>query len=165
MICRMSAKSRKAGAAEDVVAVNKKAYRNFEIEDRFEAGMELLGSEVKSLRLGQADLTGSYARIANGQCWLVGTKIAQYGQTGMAGHEPTRKRKLLVHKHEIRRIYTKLEQRGYTLVPLRIYFSGRGLAKVELALACGKRKYDKRRAITEREQKKDIAKRMRKYRR
>lgn len=159
----MSANKRKAGATE--VTVNKKAYHNFEIEDRFEAGMELLGSEVKSLRDGAADLTGSYARTSNGECWLVGAKIAQYQQAGLGGHNPTRKRKLLLHKHEIRKIYTKLEQRGFTLVPLRIYFNNNGIAKVELALARGKRKYDKRRAITEREQKKDVEKRMKKYRR
>jgi SsrA-binding protein len=150
---------------ESSVAVNKKAYHNFEIEERLEAGMELLGSEVKSLRFGQADLSGSYARVANGECWLFGTKIAQYQQAGLTGHNPTRKRKLLLHKHEIRKIYTKLEQRGFTLVPLRIYFNNKGIAKVELALARGKRKYDKRRAIAEREQKKDIDKRMKKYRR
>jgi SsrA-binding protein len=165
IIAVMSANKRKDGVAEVAVAVNKKAWHNFEIEDRFEAGVELLGSEVKSLRTGQADLTGSYARIANGECWLVGTKITQYQQTGLMVHDPTRKRKLLLHKHEIRKIYTKLEQRGYTLVPLRIYFNQKGLAKVEVALARGKRKYDKRQAIMEREQKKDIEKRMKKYRR
>jgi SsrA-binding protein len=95
----------------------------------------------------------------------VGAKIAQYQQTGLSGHNPTRKRKLLLHKHEIHKIYTKLEQRGYTLVPLRIYFNNKGIAKIELALARGKRKYDKRRAITEREQKRDVEKRMKKYRR
>jgi SsrA-binding protein len=163
IICEMSSKPRKNEAGE--VAVNKKAYYSFEIEDRLEAGIELLGSEVKSLRTGQADLVGSYARLSNGECWLVGAKIAQYQITGIAGHNPTRKRKLLLHKHEIRKIYTKLEQRGFTLVPLRIYFNQKGLAKVELALARGKRKYDKRRAITEREQKKDVEKRMRKFRR
>jgi SsrA-binding protein len=150
---------------ESSVAVNKKAWHNFEIEDKFEAGMELLGSEVKSLRTGQADLSGSYARIVNGECWLVGAKISQYQITGLAGHNPTRKRKLLLHKQEIRKIYTKLEQRGYTLVPLRIYFNQKGLAKTEVALARGKRQYDKRRAITEREQKRDIDKRMKKFRR
>jgi len=159
----MSAKPRKDGATD--VAVNKKAFHNFEIEDRLEAGIELMGSEVKSLRTGQADLSGSYARIANAECWLVGAKIAQYQQAGLTGHNPTRKRKLLLHKHEIRKIYTKLEQRGFTLVPLRIYFNNKGLAKMELALARGKRQYDKRRAITEREQKRDIDKRMKKFRR
>lgn len=165
IICEMSAKSRKNDTGELSVTVNKKAFHNFEIEDRFEAGMGLLGSEVKSLRDGQADLSGSYARIANGECWLLGAKIAQYQQAGLTGHTPTRKRKLLLHKHEIRKIYTKLEQRGYTLVPLRIYFNQRGIAKIEIALARGKRKYDKRQAITEREQKKDIEKRMKKFRR
>jgi SsrA-binding protein len=159
----MSAKSSKNGIAE--VTVNKKAFHNFEIEDRFEAGIALSGSEVKSLRTGQADLTGSYARIVNSECWLVGAKISQYQQAGLTGHNPTRKRKLLLHKHEIHKIYIKLEHRGFTLVPLRIYFNQKGFAKVELALACGKRKYDKRRAITEREQKKDIEKRMKKFRR
>jgi SsrA-binding protein len=159
----MSAKSQKNGIAE--VTVNKKAFHNFEIEDRFEAGIALSGSEVKSLRTGQADLTGSYARIVNSECWLVGAKISQYQQAGLTGHNPTRKRKLLLHKHEIHKIYIKLEHRGFTLVPLRIYFNQKGFAKVELALACGKRKYDKRRAITEREQKKDIEKRMKKFRR
>jgi SsrA-binding protein len=160
----MSAKSQKKIAATGAVAENRKAWHNFEIEDKFEAGMELLGSEVKSLRTGQADLSGSYARIVNGECFLMGAKIAQYQITGLAGHNPTRKRKLLLHKHEIRKIYTKLEQRGYTLVPLRIYFNQKGIAKTEVALARGKRQYDKRRAITEREQKRDVEKRMKKYR-
>ena len=161
----MSAESHEKKAVEQQVAANKKAYHNFILEDRIEAGVALLGSEVKSLRCGQADLTGSYARVAGGECWLVGAKIAQYQQAGLMGHEPTRKRKLLLHRHEIHRITTKLDQRGYTLVPLRIYFSERGIAKVELALARGKRKYDKRQAIVEREQKKDINKRMKKFRR
>jgi SsrA-binding protein len=163
IIGQMSAKSQKKDAAGSV-AVNKKAWHNFEIEDRLEAGVELLGSEVKSLRTGQADLSGSYARIINGECWLVGAKISQYQIMGLAGHSPTRKRKLLLHKHEIRKIYTKLEQRGYTLVPLRIYFNQKGLAKVELAMARGKRQYDKRQAIAKREQKRDIDKRMKKFR-
>ena len=148
------------------VTVNKKAYGNFELIERFEAGLELLGSEVKSLRAAQADLTGSYARVENSQCWLVGAKIAQYqtDPSGIVGHEPARKRKLLLHKSEIRRIRTKLEQRGFTLVPLRIYFSNRGFAKIEVALAKGKRQYDKRRTIAEQQQKRDVDRDMRKYR-
>jgi SsrA-binding protein len=145
------------------VAVNKKAFRDFILVERFEAGLSLLGSEVKSLRNGSADLAGSYAKIEDGQCWLVGTTIAQYEQAGIRNHEPTRKRKLLLHKSEIRKLWTKLEQRGFTLVPLRIYFSKRSLAKVELALAHGKRKYDKRRSITERDQRRDIDRDLRKY--
>jgi len=161
----MAAKSRKSKDKQGSVAVNKKAYRNFELIERFEAGLELLGTEVKSLRASQADLDGSYARIEEQQCWLVGAGIAQYQQAGQSFYEPLRKRKLLLHKAEIHRIRTKLEQRGFTLVPLRIYFNDRGLAKIELALARGKRQYDKRKTIAEREQKRDIARNMRKYRR
>lgn len=147
------------------VAVNKKAYRNFELIDKYEAGLELLGTEVKSLRAGMADLNGSYARVDNEQCWLVGASITQYQHGRSRQHEPMRKRKLLLHKAEIRRIQIKLEQRGFTLVPLRIYFNTRGLAKIELALARGKRQYDKRRTITDRDQKREIDRSMKKYRR
>jgi len=162
---QMAAKSRKERDKQGPVAVNKKAYRNFELIEKFEAGLELLGTEVKSLRDAQADLNGSYARVEDQQCWLVGATIAQYQQAGPRQHEPTRKRKLLLHKAEIHKIRTKLEQRGFTLVPLRIYFNDRGLAKIELALARGKRQYDKRKAITERDQKRDVDRSMKKYRR
>jgi SsrA-binding protein len=160
----MAAKSRQSKYKQGSAAVNKKAYRNFELVEKFEAGMSLLGTEVKSLRAAQADLDGSYARIINDQCWLVGATIAQYQEAGANNHEPTRRRKLLLHKAEIHRIKTKLEQRGFTLVPLRIYFSGRGLAKIELALARGKRQYDKRKKIAERQQKRDIDRSMKKFR-
>ncbi len=146
------------------MAKNKKAYRDFELVEKFEAGLALCGSEVKSLRGAAADLSGSYARIQDGECWLVGAKIAPYAMARDGGHDPTRKRKLLLHKAELHRIWTKLEQRGFTLVPLRMYFSPRGLAKVELALAQGKRQYDKRKSITERAQKRDIDRSMKKYR-
>ncbi len=160
----MAAKSHKKGNGQRLVTVNKKAYHNFELVEKFEAGMSLVGTEVKSLRAGQADLDGSYARIKNQECWLVGAKIARYEQAGDANHEPARNRKLLLHGAEIRRLKTKLEQRGFTLVPLQIYFSGKGLAKIELALARGKRQYDKRRTITERQQKRDIDRDLKKYR-
>jgi SsrA-binding protein len=159
----MSAKPRKSKDKQGSVAVNKKAYRNFELIERFEAGLELLGTEVKSLRAGAADLAGSYARIEGEQCWLVGAGIAQYEQAGASKHEPLRKRKLLLHKNEIRKVRVKLEQRGFTFVPLRIYFNDRGLAKIELALAKGKRQYDKRRTIAERTQKRDVDRDMKKY--
>lgn len=161
----MTAKSGKNKGKERQVAVNKKAYRNFELVERFEAGISLLGTEVKSLRESGADLGGSYARVDGDECWLVGAGVAQYDKAGGIGHEPTRKRKLLLHKGEIHKIRTKLEQRGFTLVPLRIYFSIRGLAKVELALARGKRQYDKRKAITERAQKRDIDRDIKKLKR
>jgi len=160
----MAAKSRKRKENISPRVTNKKAYRNFMLFEKFEAGLELLGSEVKSLRLATADLDGSYARIKGSQCWLVGAKIAQYQQAGASNHEPMRMRKLLLHKAELRKIATKLEQRGFTLVPLQIYFNNRGFAKIELALARGKRKYDKRQAITDRDQKRDVERDMRKYR-
>jgi len=161
----MAAKYHKNKDKQGPVSVNKKAYRNFEFIDKFEAGLSLSGSEVKSLRDGAADLSGSYARIQDDECWLVGASISQYQQAGDRQHEPTRKRKLLLHKTEIYRIRIKLEQRGFTLVPLRIYFNNRGLAKIELALAKGKRQYDKRQTITDRDQKRDIDRSMKKYRR
>jgi SsrA-binding protein len=160
----MAAKSRKRKENISPRVTNKKAYRNFMLYEKFEAGLELLGTEVKSLRAGTADLDGSYARIKGSQCWLVGAKIAQYQQAGATNHEPMRMRKLLLHKAELRKIATKLEQRGFTLVPLQIYFNNRGFAKIELALARGKRKYDKRHAITERDYKRDVERDMRKYR-
>ena len=160
----MAAKSRKDKGRRSSAAVNKKAYRNYELIEKFEAGLELLGTEVKSLRAGVADLSGSYARIDDDECWLVGANIAQYEKAGTANHEPMRKRKLLLHKTEIRKVRVKLEQRGFTFVPLRIYFNDRGLAKIELALARGKRQYDKRKAITERTYKRDVDRDMKKYR-
>jgi SsrA-binding protein len=160
----MSAKSDNKKEKKGPVAVNKKALMNFEIVDKFEAGIALLGTEVKSLRIGAADLSGSYARIDGDQCWLYGSTITQYSQSGARPHEPARKRKILLHKAEIRKIKVKLEQRGFTFVPLKIYFNDRGIAKVELALAKGKRQYDKRKTITERDQKRDLDRNMKKYR-
>ena len=160
----MSANSRRKNKKQGSAVVNKKAYRNFELIEKFEAGLKLLGTEVKSLRAGQADLNGSYARFEDEECWLVGASIAHYEQAGMRNHEPLRKRKLL-HKTELRKVRVKLEQRGFTFVPLRIYFNDRGLAKIELALARGKRQYDKRKTIAERTQKRDVDRDMKKYKR
>ncbi|MHC4842560.1 MAG: SsrA-binding protein SmpB [Planctomycetota bacterium] len=148
---------------EGSVAVNRKAYRDFELVEKFEAGVGLVGSEVKSLRNGQADLAGSYARLDDEECWLVGANISQYEQAGVNNHEPMRRRKLLLHKGEIRKIKVKLEQRGFTLVPLRVYFNEKGLAKLEVALARGKRQYDKRKTIVEKTQKRDIDRDLKRY--
>lgn len=145
-------------------AVHKKAYRDYELLEKYEAGISLLGTEVKSLRAHQADLSGSYARLRNGECWLVGANISPYAQASGVNHQPRRDRKLLLHKSELRKIRSKLEQRGFTLVPLRIYFNNRGLAKVELALARGKRQYDKRKKITERDHKREIDKGIKRFR-
>jgi len=163
MMARMAKKAKKG--FDNPSAANKKAYHDFTLVEKFEAGLALCGSEVKSLRSSAADLSGSYARLDKGECWLVGAKIAPYAMARDGGHDPTRKRKLLLHKAELHRISVKLEQRGFTLVPLRMYFNSRGLAKVEVALAQGKRQYDKRAAIAERSQKRDIARDIKKYKR
>ena len=165
MIAAMSAKKSKSTDKQGPVAVNKKAYHNFELVEKIEAGMSLVGSEVKSLREHSADLSGSYARIIGEECFLVGANIAPYEQAGIYNHEPLRKRKLLLHKREIHKIKGKLEQRGFTFVPLRIYFNSRGYAKIELALAHGKKQYDKRRSIAERQTKRDVDRQLKKYRR
>ncbi len=144
---------------------NRKAFFDFEIIEKIEAGMALVGSEVKSLREGGADLKGSFARIDSDECWLFGCNISPYKQANIHGHEPLRKRKLLLHKRQIRKIDGKLQQKGFTLVPLRIYFSDNGHAKIELAIATGKRKYDKRDKIKARQQKGDMEKGIRKYKR
>ena len=161
----MAQKSSKKLLSADIQVSNKKAYRNFELVERVQAGIALLGTEVKSLRNRGGDLDGSYARIIRGECWLVGCKIAPYAQAAGNNHEPMRDRKLLLHKSQIAKITVKLEQRGFTLVPLRIYFNDRGLAKVEIALARGKRQYDKRQQIQKAEQKRDLDRRMKHYRR
>ena len=157
------AKSKKDVPKQPPSTVNKKAFHNFELLERFEAGLSLTGSEVKSLRAAQADLDGSYARIEDDECWLVGAKIAQYEQAGINNHDPDRRRKLLLHKAQIGKIRSKLEQRGFTLVPLKLYFNQRGLAKAELALAKGKRQYDKRDSIMKRDLKRDMDRETKRY--
>jgi len=142
---------------------NKKAYHNFELVEKVEAGISLLGTEVKSLRDKHCDLDACYARIIDNEAWLIGCKIAQYERGGYTNHDPLRKRKLLLHKTQIKKIRTKLEQRGFTLVPTKIYFNSRGMVKVELALATGKRQYDKRQKLQEQQQKKDISRSVKKY--
>lgn len=142
---------------------NKKAYHDYEFVEKVEAGISLTGSEVKSLRLGNADLNGSYARIKYNECFLVGAKIEQYKEATYNNHEPGRDRKLLLHRAQIQKLIIKLDQRGYTLVPLRIYFNNRGLAKVELALARGKRQHDKRDSIKQRDQQRDLERSMKSY--
>ena len=161
----MSKKSSKSSGPTRIHVKNKKAYHDYELVEKFEAGMVLVGSEVKSLRDGQADLNGSFARMIGNECWLVGSKISPYPQAVRANHEPERQRKLLLHSKQIHKIKIKLTQRGFTLVPLRIYFNNRGLAKIELALARGKRQYDKRDKLMKDQQKRDVARDMKKFRR
>ncbi|MGE4286185.1 MAG: SsrA-binding protein SmpB [Phycisphaerae bacterium] len=135
---------------------NKKAWHDFEILETVEAGIELRGSEVKSLRLGRADIKGAYCRIIGGECLLIGSKIELYKEASYNNHEPDRNRKLLLHKAQIKKILAKLDQKGYSLVPLAMYFNDRGYAKVEIALARGKKLYDKRDTIKNRDMQRDM---------
>ncbi len=133
-----------------VVATNRKATHDYSIEDRFEAGIALLGTEIKSVRAGQANLREGYVQVRGGELWLVNTHIAPYDPAGRQGHDPLRPRKLLLHRKEIARLLSRVQERGYTIIPLKIYLKNRR-AKVEVALARGKRQYDKRETIAKRE--------------
>src|SRR5665809_25996 len=127
-----------------LVAENRKARFNYDIEEKLEAGIVLTGSEVKSLRSGKANITESYASTEDGELYLINAHIAEYTQAGRANHEPTRRRKLLVHRRELGRLIGAIQRQGMTLVPLRMYFNARGIAKVQLGLAKGKKLHDKR---------------------
>jgi SsrA-binding protein len=127
-----------------LVAENRKARFNYEIEEKLEAGIALLGSEVKSLRTGKANIADAYASSEGGELYLINAHIAEYTQAGRANHDPTRRRKLLVHRREMGRLTGAIQREGMTLVPLRLYFNARGIAKVQLGLAKGKKLHDKR---------------------
>lgn len=135
-----------AKAEEKVVCVNRKARHDYFIEETYEAGLVLLGSEVKSLREGKANLKDSYARILKGEAFLLNAHVSPYPGANRFNHEPTRTRKLLLHRREIQRLTGKVNERGLTLIPLRLYFK-QGKAKVELGLARGKKLYDKRETL------------------
>lgn len=141
-----------------LIAKNKKAYFLYEISDKYEVGIELMGTEVKSIRQSKISLVDSYCRINKDELFVFNMHIAVYENRGYSNHDPLRKRRLLMHKREIRKLKIKLQQRGFTLVPLSIYFK-RGWAKMEIGLAKGKRKFDKRESL----KKKDAKKEMRKY--
>ncbi len=147
-----------------VVARNKKARHNYEILEEYEAGIVLKGSEVKSVRSGKVSIVEAFARVEGGELWLENMYIAPYDNSSVFGHEPRRKRKLLMHKKEIRRLAGKLAQRGLTLIPLEVYLNDRGLVKIKLGLARGKKKYDKREAIKERDLKRKLAAELKGYR-
>jgi SsrA-binding protein len=146
------------------IAANKRARFDYEILESMEAGLSLMGSEVKSLRAGKANISDSYAHVREGEAWLVGAYIAPYSYSRGGGHDPERTRKLLLHRGEIDRLAGKLAEQGLTLIPLRLYFE-RGKAKIELGVAKGKRTYDKRRTIREREEKRDMDRAIRHVRR
>lgn len=142
-----------------MVAENRRARHDYLIEETYEAGMVLTGTEVKSLRAGQCNLRDSYVEIRDGQATMINSHISQYTQGNRFNHEPLRPRKLLLHKMEITRIGQKVRERGYTLIPLKIYFSGTR-AKVEIGLARGKHTYDKRRDLAERDAQRDMERTM-----
>lgn len=148
------AKKRKRKAAAGDVATNRQARFRFNLLERIECGIELLGSEVKSMRNGSVQLKDAYAEVKDGEVWLRNMHVAPY-EPAREGHDPERPRKLLLHRREIERLIGKTAEKGFTLVPTRIYFKG-PRAKVELAVAQGKDLYDKRRSLKDREQKREM---------
>lgn len=129
-----------------ILAQNKKAYHDYFIEEKYECGIELVGTEVKSMRLGQVNVKDSYASIDNGQVWLKGMHISPYEKGNIFNRDPLRERKLLMHKAEIRKLLGKIKEQGYSLVPTSVYLKGQRI-KIELGLARGKKNYDKRQTI------------------
>ena len=141
------------------IAQNKKAYHDYFIEEKYECGIELAGTEVKSLRLGQVNIKDSYASVDNGEVWLKGMHISPYEKGNIFNRDPLRERRLLMHKYEIRKLIGKLKENGYSLVPTSLYFKGQHI-KVELGLAKGKKNYDKRQAIAAASAKREIERRI-----
>ena len=151
------------GSHKKLVAENRKARYNYFIEDTFEAGMVLTGTEVKSMRLGKVNLKDAYANIKNGEVWIHQMHIGPYPFAYYDNHDPLRPRKLLLHKREIKRLYGKTNEKGHSMIPLRIYFKN-GRVKILLALAKGKRKYDKREAIKRRDEQREMDRAKKEYR-
>jgi SsrA-binding protein len=146
-----------------VIARNRRARYDYHVEDTLEAGLVLTGTEVKSLRAGRASLTEAFAQLSGDELWLHGLHIPEYAQGTWTNHEPRRTRKLLLHRKEIDRLASQVAERGFTIVPLSLYFSG-GRAKVELALARGKRTYDKRRDLARRDAAREVDRALRRRR-
>ena len=142
-----------------IACENRKARHDYFIHETYEAGLELKGTEVKSLRVGKANLRDSYAQIVNGEIFIEHMHISPYEQGNIFNHDPLRRRKLLMHKKEILKLFGKTREKGFTLIPLKIYFK-KGRAKMELALASGKHNYDKRAALAEKSAKRDIERAM-----
>ena len=146
--------------AQDNIAENRKAFHDYHLLESFEAGIALLGTEVKAIREGRVNLRDSFARLENGEVFLYNVNISPYSHRGYADHEPLRRRKLLLHREEIRKLIGKTVERGMTLVPTRLYFKD-GRVKAEIALAKGKEVRDKRRAIAERDAKRQVERELR----
>lgn len=146
---------------EKVILVNRKAFHDFHIEEQIEAGIQLSGTEIKSIREGKANIRDAYARIDNGEVWLVGMHISPYGQASeYYNHDPLRPRKLLLHKQQIAHLSRQIDTRGYTLVPVRMLLRN-GRAKIDIGLARGKQLYDKRQDLAAREANRDIERALR----
>jgi SsrA-binding protein len=141
--------------SEHTIAVNRRARHDYTIEQTLEAGLVLTGTEIKSIRAGRVNLAEAYARVERGEAWLIGAHIAPYEQGNRFNHEPTRTRKLLLHRDQIAELVGRTQAKGETLVPLRLYLRN-GMAKVELGLARGKKVHDKRRSIAERDMRREL---------
>lgn len=150
-------------AERRIVVRNRRARRDYAIEETYEAGLVLQGSEVKSIRAGRVSIDEAYAKVEEGEVWLYGMHISPYEQSGPYGHDPERPKKLLLKKREIARLIGKVGRAGYTLIPLSLYFNERGFAKVELALARGLTKADKRRKLLEEEEERRAREAMKRY--
>jgi SsrA-binding protein len=148
------------GGDRRVIATNKRAFFNYSVEESIDCGIELQGTEVKSIKANRLSFSDAYARIRNSEIWLYGLHVAEYTHGNLNNHDPDRIRKLLAHKSEIKRLRRKVDERGYTLVPIRVYQT-HGLIKVELGLCKGKKTHDKREAIKRRDQKRDEARELR----
>ena len=142
---------------EQTIALNRRARHEFSIEDTFEAGIVLTGTEIKSIRAGKVNLADAYARIERDEAWLIGAHIAPFEQANRYNHEPKRIRKLLLHRGEIDELLGKTKSKGLTIVPLRLYLTGKGRAKLELGLARCKQQHDRRRDIADRDARRDVA--------
>ena len=145
---------------ESTIALNRRARHEFSIDETFEAGIVLTGSEIKSIRAHKVNLADAYARVERGEAWLIGAHIAPFEQANRYNHEPKRVRKLLLHRSEIDELMGRAKAKGQTIVPLRLYLTGKGRAKLELGLARGKNLHDRRRDIADRDAKRDVAREM-----
>ena len=142
---------------DSTVALNRRARHEFTIDDTFEAGLVLTGTEIKSIRAGKVNIANAYARIERGEAWLIGADIAPFEQGNRYNHDPKRTRKLLLHRKQIDELLGRAKAKGQTIVPLRLYLNGKGRAKVELGLARGKQLHDRRRDIADRDARRDVA--------
>ena len=147
---------------EKTIVSNRKARYEYEIVDQIEAGLVLVGSEVKSLRAGRANLGDAYAKVIKGEVWVIGMHISPYKEATSQNHDPLRERKLLLHRSEIKKLFRRVEEKGFTLIPLRLYFR-KNIAKIELGIVRGKRQYDKKVAIAQKDAKREMEREQKKF--